>query len=124
MKALVRTLLMAMLAFTAIAADISGKWSGSFTAEGGEGGSAYAVLKQSGTEVTGTAGPDEGQQWQIQKGKFEGNRLSLEVKHPESGAIYKVELTLSGDNSMKGDLTASMPDGGTMKGKMELSRVK
>jgi hypothetical protein len=123
MKAFVCVLLMTLLALTAVAADANGKWSGSFSAEGGEGGGAFAILKQNGTEITGTAGPDEGQQWQIQKGKVEGNRLSFEVKHPENGAVYKLDLTLSGD-TMKGDLTGSMPDGGTMKGKIELSRVK
>ncbi len=123
MKLLVCVVLGAMLAFAAAAADVTGKWSGSFSAEGGEGGSAYAVLKQSGTGISGTAGPDENQQWQIQKGKIEGNRLSLEIKHPENGSVYKVDLTVTGD-SMKGDMMASMPDGGTMKGKMELTRVK
>ncbi len=123
MKVLVCMLLVAMVASTAVAADASGKWSGSFTTEGGENNSAYAVLKQSGAVLSGTAGPDESQQWQIQKGTVQGDRISLEVKHPENGAVYKVDLTLSGD-SMKGEIVASMPDGATMKGKMELSRVK
>ncbi len=123
MKVLVCALLMVLVCLTAVAADASGKWSGSFTTESGEGGGAFVVLKQSGSAITGTAGPDESQQWEIQKGKIEGSRISIEVKHPESGAVYKVEVTLAGDN-LKGDLTATMPDGTAMKGKIELARVK
>ncbi len=122
MKAIVCMLLLAAVALTAAAADVSGKWSGSFTDQGGDGGSAYAVLKQSGTTVTGTAGPDESQQWPIQNGKAEGDKVTLEVK-ADDGTIYKCALVLAGD-TMKGDINATRPDGAAMKAKMELARVK
>jgi hypothetical protein len=122
MKAIICMLLLTLLALTASAADISGKWSGTFAPEGGDSNPAFAVLKQSGTTLTGTAGPDESQQWPIQNGKIEGNKITLEVK-ADDGTVYKCDLTVTGDN-MKGDIAASRPDGNTLKAKMELARVK
>jgi hypothetical protein len=51
------------LACAATAADISGKWSGTFVAENGDSGSAYVILKQSGSTITGSGGPDANEQW-------------------------------------------------------------
>ena len=62
-KILVCSLLAALMALAAAAADVNGKWSGSLTTESGQPGTAFAILKQSGTAVTGSAGPDESQQW-------------------------------------------------------------
>jgi hypothetical protein len=126
MKALVCILLAAALAIPALAADITGKWSGSFTPSDPSGqveaSSAYLVLKQSGTQVTGTGGPDENQQWPIQNGKFEANKLTGEV-HDDNGAVYKVALTLSGDH-LKGDVSVTTPDGQTVQAKCDVARVK
>src|SRR5579863_124221 len=60
-KILVCSFLAVAIAVAASAADVTGKWSGSFTPDGGQVGTAYAVLKQSGTAVTGSAGPAEDQ---------------------------------------------------------------
>ncbi len=109
-----------VLAAALLAADATGSWSGNVTI-GGETRSAYAVLKQSGANLTGTAGPGEGEQWPIQNGKIEGNKVSFAVSDP-NGAVYKVSVTLDG-NKAAGEVTV---DGGpeAMSGKIELSRVK
>ncbi|HEY2012847.1 MAG TPA: hypothetical protein VGH38_05065 [Bryobacteraceae bacterium] len=122
-KVLVCSLLAAAMALTAAAADVTGKWTGSFTPEGGEAQSAYAVLKQAGTIVTGTAGPNEGDQWPDLKGTIRGDKVTLEVKSAEDGSVYKCDLVLAGDH-LKGDVTAKRSDGQEQKAKMDLARVK
>ena len=123
MKIYVCVLLMAVAAFAAAAADVSGKWSGTYTFDNGNNGAAVVMLKQAGAAVTGTAGPGEDQQWPIQNGKVAGSKVTCEVKSPEDGVVYKIDLTLAGD-SLKGDISAATPDGQVMKGKIEVSRVK
>jgi hypothetical protein len=113
---------MLLLAGLAAADDVSGKWSGTFTPDGRDASNAYLVLKQNGGELTGTAGPDENQQWTISKGKVEGNIITAEVPSPD-GPVYKLSMVLEGDH-LKGDVTASNPDGGNMTGKIDLTRVK
>src|SRR5215471_17141004 len=121
-RILVCTLLACLAALAASAADVNGKWTGTFTPEGGGGGSAFMVLKQTGTTVTGTAGPDENQQWPDLKGTIKGDKVTAEVKNPEDGTVYKCELTVSGDK-LKGEVIASQ-NGQTQKAQLDLTRVK
>ncbi|HXB72067.1 MAG TPA: hypothetical protein VNY05_27775 [Candidatus Acidoferrales bacterium] len=109
---------------TLSAADISGKWSGTFSGTNATGESrqatAFVVFKQNGTELTGTAGPDEAQQFPITKGKIEGNRITFEVQ--SDGPLYKLDLMLDGDH-IKGDATV-VEEGQSLKGKVDMTRVK
>ncbi|QQS46565.1 MAG: hypothetical protein IPM66_22140 [Acidobacteriota bacterium] len=99
--------LMLIFSPTLLAAeDLTGTWSGSFNITmNGETkeDSAYIVLKQNGTELTGTAGPNSGQQWQILKGKIEGDKVTFEVQTDEP--LIKFELTLV-DGHLKGKASA------------------
>jgi len=121
MKTLVCALLTALFAMTAMAADVTGKWTGTFTPEGQNPGNCYVVLKQSGTTITGTAGPDENQQWPLTNGKAQGNKITGEVSSPD-GAIYKLDLVLEGEH-IKGDVTATV-GGQAMKAKLDVTRAK
>lgn len=124
MKTIVLCIFLSLaLAFAASAADVNGKWNGSFTAETGDAGSAYLVLSQSGSAVTGSGGPDEGNQWPGLKGTIDGNNFAFEVKSAEDGTVYKATLVLDGDH-LKGDVAFTTPDGQTMKAKLDLTRVK
>ena len=113
-----------LAAMTLSAADISGKWSGSFTVTGAGGESeeqtAFVIFQQKGTELTGSGGPDESQQWPILKGKVEGNRITFEVQ--SDGPLYKVDVMLVGDH-IKGDVTV-VQEGHTSKAKVDVTRVK
>ena len=124
MKIFVCLCIVLLAALTASAADISGKWSGSFTmtGPGGETGqnTAFVVFQQKGTELTGSGGPDETLQWPILKGKVEGNRITFEVQ--SDGPLYKVDVMLAGDH-IKGDVTV-VQDGQTAKAQVNLTRVK
>ena len=113
---------LAVSALSALAADVAGKWTGAFTSPDGNAQTALVVLKQDGSVITGTAGPDESQQWPIKKGKIEGNKVSVEVTSEENGMVYTVELVLEGDH-LKGDIIASRGDQ-IVKAKMDLTRSK
>lgn len=121
MKTLICTFLFAVFAMTALAADVTGKWTGSFSPEGQDASNAIVFLKQSGTSVTGSAGPDEGTQWPLSDGKLVGNKLTGTVSSPD-GMVFKLDLTLTGDR-ISGDV-AMTHDGQTMKGKIDVTRAK
>src|SRR5262245_39828604 len=114
-----------VLSFVSVSAlqDVTGKWSGSFNpvrADGSIGeAKIFLELKQSGTELSGTAGPSPDQQWPL-KGKVEGNKLSFEVQS-DDGPI-KVVLTLA-DGHLKGDAAAER-DGQKRAAKIDAERVK
>jgi len=116
------SLLSVALALTAAAADVSGKWSGTFTPETGDGGSAYVILKQSGSTITGTGGPDANNQWPGLQGKSDGNKVTFEVKSADDGTIFKCTLVLDGDH-LNGDVESTTPDGQLGKAKLNLTRV-
>lgn len=126
MKTLLSLVALAMVAFGAVAdTDVSGKWSGAFNMTAPDGsvreGTAVAVLKQSGTEITGTAGPNDDEQYQITKGKIEGEKITLEVQ-PNDGPVIKLALVLAGDR-IKGDAVMER-DGEKRTAKLDLGRVK
>ena len=104
--------------------DVTGKWTGNFnlTNPDGETNESTAVLKlkQSGTEITGTVGPNEDEQAAIQKGKIEGNKISMEAEH--HGRLIKFDLVVAADR-ITGDANLS-GDGQTAKAKVDVTRAK
>jgi hypothetical protein len=123
MKRIFGLLLLAALVVSAAGTDVSGKWTGKFavnTPDGPKEESAYMVLKQMGAQVTGTAGPDEGQQWPITEGKADGNKISFKVQ--SEGPLFAMALVLENDH-LKGDATATMQDQ-TLTAKLDVTRVK
>ena len=116
------------------AEDLSGKWSGTFIISvNGEQRDdvAYMVFKHTGTELTGTAGPNAAEQWPIVKGtvtvaKAEGKettKASFDVQ-PEGGngpsMHFDLELV---DGHLKGKAKAEQ-NGMTMSVVLDLTRVK
>jgi hypothetical protein len=126
MRAFACCLLLLGLALSAAAADITGNWSGSFniTGPGGETkeSGALLVLKQNGSEITGTVGPNEDQRHPIAKGKIEGDKITLEIAEGDDHPAIKFELVLEGDH-IKGDASGSH-DGQTMRAKLDVTRAK
>jgi opacity protein-like surface antigen len=121
MKTAVCALLLAVFAVAAQAADVSGKWKGTFSPEGDAPSGTFAILKQAGTSITGSAGPDEQQQWPLTNGKLVGNKLTGDVTSPD-GMVFKLDLTLDGDN-LKGAVSMTH-EGETMKATLDVTRVK
>ncbi|HMC60182.1 MAG TPA: hypothetical protein VKJ01_13395 [Candidatus Solibacter sp.] len=78
------------------------------------------VLKQAGTEITGTAGPSADHQMPIQKGTIEGGKIALEV--PVGDGLFKFDLVLEGEH-IKGDVSATMGDQ-KINAKVDVTRTK
>ena len=85
--------------------NVTGKWTGSFVVSGSDGASkdstALLMLKQNGSEITGTVGPDESEQHAITKGSIEGNKVVLEVAEGDHSIHF--EMTLAEDR-LQGDV--------------------
>jgi hypothetical protein len=117
-------MLAAVCVAVAAGADVSGKWSGTFKATGQDGenhdSSALLLLKQTGSEITGTIGPHEGEQHAISKGTIEGDKITIESA--DGAVVIKLDLVLTGDR-LAGDVTAN-GEGRTMKGKLDVTRAK
>lgn len=125
MRALLCALLLGVAALTAVAdTDITGKWSGSFDVTAPDGGvknsTAFLILKQAGSDITGSVGPDEDQQFPISKGKIEGDKITIEADH--EGHTLKLALVLAGEH-IKGDASMEQ-DGQTATAKLDVTRVK
>jgi hypothetical protein len=116
----------ALLVFTSaglVAADATGTWTGTLTisADGTEKiRPAHLVLKQEGAKLTGTGGPDAGEQHTIENGKAENGNLTFEI--PQESSIMKFALKLEGDE-IKGEITRER-EGETEKAKLAVKRDK
>ncbi|HYK90533.1 MAG TPA: hypothetical protein VE398_17300 [Acidobacteriota bacterium] len=104
--------------------DLSGKWSGSINLTNAEGNTnledVYMVLKTSGNEVTGTAGPDRDRQWPIVNGRLEGTKITFETKDPDNGHLWKVQLLYT-EKRLKGEAWSEV-EGRKTGGKLDLTR--
>ena len=131
MKKLALMFVLLLVSFPVLAAeDFSGSWSGSFTGTGPDGTERteqmFMKLVHKGADLTGTAGPSAEVQWQIAKGKVDGNNVAFEVQaggDASSGApLLRFTLAFA-DGHLKGTLNA---DNGGMKlsAKVDATRVK
>jgi hypothetical protein len=105
-------------------ANVTGKWSGSFNASDPNGDSkestAIMVLKQTGSDITGTVGPNDDEQFEIRKGKIEGDKITLEVE--QEGHTLTFNLVLAADR-ITGEARLSR-DGQTRTAKIDVTRAK
>jgi hypothetical protein len=111
------------VASVSAAQDVTGKWAGSFNPVRSDGTTGEAKifleLKQSGSELTGTAGPNPDRQWPL-KGKVEGNKLSFEVQSDEGPINFTLTLA---EGHLKGDAAAEN-NGQKRSAKIDVERVK
>jgi hypothetical protein len=112
-------LAMVCLVTPLIAADATGKWSGTL-GDDRSSQSMLLILQQDEEKLTGTAGADESQRIPIQNGTIRGNLVSFQVPLQDQ-RLLAVELKLEADE-MSG--TAEMKrDGQTIRtGKLSLKR--
>ena len=98
-----------LLLFTmsAMAADLSGQWVGTFAVTGSnETIPQQFTLKQNGKTLTGSGGPNNGEQYPIKNGKIDGDSVSFELTSYNSDVgfwQFKYELKRTGQQ-MSGDL--------------------
>ena len=115
-------LLLTVAAVGLVAGDVTGKWRGQLltTREDGteNAGPALLVLKQEGTVVTGTAGPDENERHELRAGKEENGTVTFEV--PSGPLVMKFTLKLDGEE-LKGDIVRER-NGQTQTAKLSVKR--
>jgi hypothetical protein len=88
------------LAAAALAADITGKWTGEMAGpDGGQGFTLTYNFKQDGAKLTGTVLGPGGDPLEIKDGKVEGAKLSFTVSFDGGGNTMKIsnEGTIAGD---------------------------
>ncbi len=110
-------LVLCLTAMNLVAADATGIWIGTLTKQGADAGEpAHLVLKQEGTKLTGTAGPDSGEQDAIQDGTAEDGRL----------VFYLLDGTMKFDLKQEGDVisgeVAVERNGQSRKARLTLKR--
>ena len=123
MKTLLLLALSSALSLSAWAAELTGTWTGDLVAQrdGEERKStAHLVLKQEGSKITGTAGPNADEQHPILKGRIEEGKLLFEVER--EGGVISFVLTQENDE-IKGDITMQR-EGGTRTAKLSVKRQK
>lgn len=103
----------------AAAADFSGKWSGSSPGNDSV-GTMYAVLKQEGTTLTGSAGPSESKQFPITTAKIDGDHLIFEVMM--GGGTIRFDLTNTA-SELRGTMKLLEDDGNTANANVVLKRI-
>jgi len=112
------------LSAVSLFADVTGKWSGSFdvTVDGEtKADTALLNLKQAGTKITGTAGPNEEKQMTIRAGSIDGNTLTLEVEPDDNDhPVIYLTLVVDGDH-MTGSAKAENQEH-KMTAKLDLKR--
>jgi len=125
MKTLICLLLLTGL--TLSAGELTGKWSGKFDITTADGetkpDTAFMNLKVDGATVTGTAGPNEDQQWAIRKGKLEAGKLTFEVvpEGDEDKGLLVFDLVFDGE-TIRGTVTGRDGDN-KMSAKVDLKRA-
>jgi len=124
MRVFVCCLILAALAGVVFAdVNVTGKWSGSSKLIDAEGqardSTAVLLLKQNGSEITGSVGPNEDELHAL-KGKIEGDKITLEAN--EGGLSIKFDLKLAGDR-ITGDANVT-GEGRSMKATIDVTRAK
>lgn len=110
-----------LLAMNAIAGDLTGKWSGTFRADGADHDVPQLfVLKQDGNKLTGSGGPDQSEQYPIENGKVDGDRVRFEITTGEWKFAYDLKAI---DARMAGDLELKSINSGRTA-KVSLSKAK
>jgi hypothetical protein len=123
-KLLFVTTILLVVAFVAVAADVSGKWTYEAPGRGGNPGRPTTItLKAEGMKLTGTVPGGGGRggggggtpppDVEISNGKVNGNNVSFEVKRSTQNGdiVTKYEGTVDGD-SLKLNITRPGMNGG------------
>jgi hypothetical protein len=103
------------------ASDVSGKWSGKFvdTQDESKSEPVFMILKQEGSQLSGSGGPTEDEQHPMQNGKVEGDKLTFEIPTGKGTIYFDLKAT---DNEIKGEMKRTRADG-TDTARLSLKRM-
>ena len=111
-----------LLVVSAMAGDLTGKWSGTFKVDGGDHGVPQLfILKQQGKTLNGTGGPNAGEQYPIENGRIDGKDVRFDLTTGEWKFSYTLKQTES--DGLQGDLKLESV-GDSRTAKVSLARVK
>jgi hypothetical protein len=110
-----------LLTMNAMAEDLTGKWSGAFKVDGSDHDvSQLFIFKQEGNKLTGSGGPDQSEQYPIENGRVDGDRVSFEITTGEWKFTYSLRAT---DAKLAGDLELKSVDN-RRTAKVNLTRIQ
>lgn len=91
----------------AFAADVSGKWSGTFRATGADHDIPQLfILKQDGMGLHGSGGPDATEQYPIENAHIDGDKVTFELTTGEWKFSYRLKVSggqITGDLDLKSE---------------------
>ena len=119
-KAFVLIMVILMFNLAALAADVSGTWTGIFHTREGGAFETNLVLQASGDTLTGTFQQGNSDEIQIENGKISGDQVTFTVTRGSGDKTRKVNFTGKVDgNNMK--LTVQ-PEGSTRTQEITLTK--
>lgn len=102
-KAFLGVLITVLFTLNLEAANTTGRWSGQFRVEGGDHDIPQLVLiKQEGNKITGSGGPNESEQYPIEKGSIDGDHVQFELTTGDWKFAYDLKID---DTKMMGKIT-------------------
>lgn len=106
-KPLLGILLAFLFTLNLMAANVTGRWSGRFRVDGGDHDIPQLFLiKQNGNNIAGTGGPNEAEQYPLEKARINDDHLRFELTTGEWKFAYDLKV-----------------DGTKMTGNLELKSV-
>lgn len=108
-----------LLASATVIPNLSGVWTGAFRG-GDQDIPQLFTLKQQGSKVTGTGGPDSTEQYPVLNGSVTGNVVKFQVNNGQRKFFYTLKDT---DAKLRGSLTIKSADD-TRTTTVWLERVK
>jgi hypothetical protein len=110
-----------LLTMHAMAGDLTGKWSGAFKVDGADHDVPQLfIFKQDGNKLTGSGGPDQSEQYPIEDGSVDGDRVRFEITTGEWKFTYSLKVI---DAKLAGDLELKSVDS-RRTAKVNLSRAQ
>ncbi len=84
-----------LLVASAMASDLTGKWSGTFKVDGGDHTVPQLfILKQQGKTLSGSGGPNASEQYPIENGRIDGDEARFELTTGEWKFTYDLRQTV------------------------------
>jgi hypothetical protein len=112
-------ILISATSLAAAAADVSGKWSGSF-ADDRASAPLFLILTQDGPKLTGTGGPTEAKQAPVENGTIQEDVMTFVIHAGPSTLVF--DLRIKGEE-ITGTVEVKRDGEATRTGQVSLKRI-